>query len=105
MSGTVLVPQVNDGAVTHGTPGQFSKADFFHLTLISSNWKLRMLSDFIFVSIADEICALSTDEENNKKRIGIIPKKRFVLFILKQFSDLLSPNISLKHIHIEEKQI
>jgi hypothetical protein len=45
-----------------------------------------MLSDFIFVSMAVEICALSTDEESNKKRIGIIPKKRFVLFIL--FSDL-----------------
>jgi hypothetical protein len=62
-----------------------------------------MLSDFIFVSIAAGICALSTDEESKKKRIGIIPKKRFVLFIL--FSDLLNLNISLKHIHIEEKGI
>jgi hypothetical protein len=62
-----------------------------------------MLSDFIFVSIAAGICALSTDEESKKKRIGIIPKKRFVLFIL--FSDLLSSNISLNHIHVEEKGI
>jgi hypothetical protein len=36
MSGTVLVPQVKDGAVTQGTPGQFSNAAFFQRTLISS---------------------------------------------------------------------
>jgi hypothetical protein len=47
---------------------------------------LAKSGDFIFVSIAAGICALSTDEESKKKRIGIIPKKRFVLFIL--FSDL-----------------
>ena len=42
-------------------------------------------------------------EEIKKKRMGIIPKNRFVPFIL--FSDLFVSNISLKHIHIEEKQI
>ncbi len=62
-----------------------------------------MLSDFLFVSIAAGICALSTNEENEKRRIGIIPKNRFVPFIL--FSDLFVSNISLKNIHIEEKQI
>jgi hypothetical protein len=64
-----------------------------------------MLSDFILVSIAAGICALSTNEENEKRKTVIILIKSFVLFILKRFSDLLGPNISLKHIHIEEKQI
>ena len=42
MSGTVLVPQVKEGGgggggiIIHGTPVQFSNADFFHRTLISS---------------------------------------------------------------------
>jgi hypothetical protein len=48
---------------------------------------------------------LSTNEENEKRKTRIIPNKSFVFFILKQFSDLLAPNISLKNIHIEEKQI
>jgi hypothetical protein len=36
MSEMVLVPQVKEGAVTQGTPLQFSKAAFFQRTLISS---------------------------------------------------------------------
>ena len=48
MSETVEVPQVKEGATTHGTPGQFSKAAFFQRTLISSRLycALRFVAKF-----------------------------------------------------------
>ena len=49
MSDTVEVPQVNEGGggeIIQGTPRQFSKAAFFHLTFISS----RLKGDFLIIS-------------------------------------------------------
>jgi hypothetical protein len=48
----VLVPQVKEGAVTQGTPGQFSNAAFFQRTLISStlNEALRSMLVPLYIS-------------------------------------------------------
>ena len=52
MSEMVLVPQVKEGAVTQGTPGQFSKAAFFQRTLISSTLNEALRSMLVPLSIS-----------------------------------------------------
>jgi hypothetical protein len=91
--------------VTHGTPGQFSSAAFFQRTFNSSMRISLDMPGFIFESSIIGSCASSVTCVRKKVKKNVTQIKGFVLFILKRFSDLLDPNISLKHIHIEEKQI
>jgi hypothetical protein len=102
---TTAVGAPGTTVVTQGTPGQFSSAAFFQRTFNSSMRISLYIPGFIFESSIIGAWALSDTCVRKKVKKNVTQIKGFVFFILKRFSDLLVPNISLKHIHIEEKQI